>query len=165
MGDCALLVVFLVNHPSTTHSLREYGFLILALVGPPIAIGALLWFVLLSTSPSNTGPEDMWVGADEYGPASAAAPSDIRIVHEALHEIGTHCRASSPDLSVIAADVDLIIAFSQRYPLGRFPIDDESATASSLLVVTREAIKDCASANLGRIDTQLRNLRVAEDDP
>ncbi len=51
-----------------------------------------------------------------------------------------------PDLGVIASDVDIIIAFSARYPVGRFPIDDETATASSLLLVTLEAGKDCAPA-------------------
>lgn len=75
-------------------------------------------------------------------------------MHNARHDIGAQCLTSNPDLGVIASDVDLIIAFSRRYPVGRFPIDDEPATASSLLLVTREAVTDCAPTEVERLDEQ-----------
>jgi hypothetical protein len=100
----------------------------------------------------------MWVGASEYGPTSTAPPADVQVIHSALHDIGAQCLERNPDRRIIAVDVDLIIAFSNRYPVGRFPIDDETATASSLLIVTREAIKNCAPENTARIDAQLVDL-------
>ncbi len=94
----------------------------------------------------------MWVGATSYGPASTALPSSVEAVHKALHDIGEQCLETTPDLGKIGSDVDLIITFSLRYPTGRFLIDDETANASSLLLVTREAVKPCAPAELDRLD-------------
>jgi hypothetical protein len=129
--------------------------LILALTVPPIIIGALLTTALAGPRSSET---DLWVGATDYGPTSKAPAGAVQIIHAALHDIGAQCLKTPPDLRAIASDVDLIIAFSQRYPVGRFPIDDETATASSLLIVTRQAIKDCAPENAARVNAQLARL-------
>ena len=96
-------------------------------------------------------PQDMWVGATPFGPSSTAPPADVQVVHDALHDIGAECLKSSPDFAMITMNVDSIIAFTERYPVGRFPIDDETATAVSLLVVAREATKDCAPTEATRL--------------
>lgn len=136
-----------------SHSSRSRWPLILALTVPPMVIsGALLAPALLTDNRPETEPEDLWVGAIEYGPTSTAPLAEVEAVHDALHEIGELCAASDPDLAAIALDIDRIISFSQRYPVGRFPIDDETATASSLLLVTRYAVKDCAPDEVDRLD-------------
>lgn len=126
---------------------------ILAIVAPPVALAAVLMPALSSPGPAA---QDLWVGASPFGPTSTAPAGEVMVVHEALHDIGAQCLATDPDLGVIAADVDRIIEFSQRYPVGRFPIDDETATASSLLLVAREAVKTCALAEVDRLDAARR---------
>ncbi|GHF12657.1 hypothetical protein GCM10011600_11800 [Pseudolysinimonas yzui] len=135
--------------PIAPHSRRPRWPLILAIIVPPSVLVAVL-----IPSLSNPGPttQDMWVGATPFGPTSEASAGEVEIIHEALHDIGAQCAETDPDLRAIAAHVDRIIEFSQRYPVGRFPIDDETATASSLLLVTREAVKTCAPAEVARID-------------
>lgn len=132
-----------------SHPKRPRWPLMAAILAPPIVFGAILLPTLLTSSPS---PQDMWVGATGYGPTSTAPAADVQVIHNALHDIGAQCLEGNPDLGIIASDVDLIIAFSQRYPVGRFPIDDETATAPSLLLVTREAVKECAPAQVARLD-------------
>lgn len=140
---------------TSTHPAGSRWPLIAAITIPPIIIGALLASAVL---PGNrpAEPGDLWVGATEYGPTSTAPPADVQAVHDALHDIGTQCLTTNPNLEAIATDVDRIIAFAQRYPVGRFPIDDETATASSLLLVTREAVKDCSPAEVDRLDAARR---------
>lgn len=123
--------------------------LIAAIAVPPMAFAVILALMLDDPPPTA---QNLWVGATTFGPTSTASSTDVEVVHNALHDIGAHCLKSDPDLGVIASDVDLIIAFSRRYPVGRFPIDDETATASSLLLVTREAVTDCAPAEAERLD-------------
>lgn len=122
--------------------------LIVALTVPPVLLGALLTTALAGPSSSEG---DLWVGATDYGPTSEAPATAVQVIHDALHDIGAQCLKTRPDLRAIASDVDLIIAFSQRYPVGRFPIDDETATASSLLLVTSESVKDCSPTELRRL--------------
>ncbi|WP_458040896.1 MULTISPECIES: hypothetical protein [Bacteria] len=123
--------------------------LITAILAPPIVAGAILVPTLINSGPA---PQDMWVGATSYGPSSTAPAADIQVVHNALHNIGAQCLETDPDMGIIAADVDEIIAFSARYPTGRFPIDDETATASSLLLVTERAVKNCAPQEIEALD-------------
>lgn len=121
---------------------------VLAILVPPLAVAAV-WAA--NSSPEPEG-QDLWVGASPFGPASMAPAGEIEVVHLALHDIGARCLTDDPDLGAIAADVDRIIDFSRQYPVGRFPIDDETATASSFLLITREAVKTCAPAEVDRID-------------
>jgi hypothetical protein len=123
--------------------------LILAVIAPPVALAAVLMPALSMSEPAG---QNLWVGASPFGPTSTAPAGEIEIIHEALHEIGAQCLANYPDFGVIAADVDRIIEFSQQYPVGRFPIDDETATASSILLITLEAVKTCSPAEVNRID-------------
>lgn len=126
--------------------------LIVALLAPPAMIGAMLVSTFRN---GEVTPEDMWVGATTFGPTSTAPTDAVQAIHDALHDIGTECRAARPDFGAITADVDSIIAFAERYPIGRFPIDDETATVASLLLVTKEATNDCAPADAARIEASL----------
>lgn len=124
-----------------------------AITLPPILIGGLVAAAIILGDGSENN--DLWVGGTDYGPTSAAPPSEVQAIHAALHEIGTQCLEAAPDVGAIRSDIDLITGFAERYPIGRFPIDDETATAASLLIVIREAVEDCAPAEVGRIDALL----------
>ena len=63
-------------------------------------------------------------------------------VHEALHDIAALCRpgAMAEARQRVAQDVRVILSFARRYPEAAFPIDDETGTALSLLLVTRQSL-------------------------
>ncbi len=124
--------------------------LIAAIAVPPVILASLLLPSLLAGTGSVSN--NLWVGASAYGPTSKSPRSAVEVVHKALHDIGTQCRRSVPEAGVIRSDVALIIAFSAKYPVGRFPIDDETATPSTLLNVTRDAVQVCAPEELARIE-------------
>ncbi|MFM9877671.1 MAG: hypothetical protein ACKVOG_07460 [Rhodoglobus sp.] len=136
-------------NPPSAQAKRPRWPLAAAILAPPIVVGLIVVFNLVTSGPA---PQDMWVGASDYGPTSTASTADVQVIHSALHNIGAQCLETNPNLSTISADVDLILAFAHRYPVGRFPIDDETATASSLLLITREAVKNCAPAELARLE-------------
>ena len=104
-------------------------------------------------------------GSAATATASAAAPAvtppaaRVRPVHEALHDIDATCRATvkgeSGKQASLARDADTVITFSRRYPNARFPIDDETGTTLSLLLVTRQGLRDCAPALAARVDRAL----------
>ncbi|MEU0680133.1 MULTISPECIES: hypothetical protein [Streptomyces] len=81
----------------------------------------------------------------------------MRPVHDALHTIDARCRAKGGDVeqAALTRDVDTIIDFSRRYPDARFPIDDETGRTLSLLLVTRQSLRDCAPALAARVDRAL----------
>ncbi|WP_033309277.1 hypothetical protein RFN58_35595 [Streptomyces iakyrus] len=83
--------------------------------------------------------------------------AQVRPVHEALHDIDTRCRAKDKSASQtsLTRDVDTIIEFSRRYPDARFPIDDETGTTLSLLLVTSQSMRTCAPALVTRVDGAL----------
>ncbi|MEU1273230.1 hypothetical protein [Streptomyces sp. NPDC005799] len=75
-------------------------------------------------------------------------PADqIQPVHNALHDIDARCgrkAATISDQAQLQRDADGVVAFARRYPDARFPIDDESGTTLSLLLVTRQGLLTCA---------------------
>jgi hypothetical protein len=127
--------------------------LVLAIVGPPVLIAGVFVPMLLVGAETQRG--NLWVGATPYGPISRAPAADVRAVLHALHDIGAQCLKPTPDPTAIESDVTIITGFAQLYPVGRFPIDDETATASSLLIVTREAVKNCSPGQVAVIKTTL----------
>lgn len=132
--------------------------LVLAIVGPPVLITALI-VPMLSTD-AGTERGNLWIGASPYGPTSTAPAADVRVVLDALHDIGAQCLTTTPDPAAIESDVTTITGFATRYPVGRFPIDDETATASSLLIVTREAVKNCQPDQVAVIDSALSRVAL-----
>jgi hypothetical protein len=119
-----------------------------------VMVGVLLVLGLTPREP-ETSSSDLWVGPGTFGSASTATAQEIDVAHAALHAIGDQCRESDPDPVAIATSVDAIIDFARRYPEGRFPIDDETATATTLLIVTREAVTDCAPSEVAKIDAAI----------
>ena len=97
--------------------------------------------------------------AEPSATASFVTPpsAQVRPVHEALHDIDAVCRAKdkSARQTTLTRDVDTIIEFSRRYPDARFPIDDETGTTLSLLLVTRQSMRTCAPALATRVDGAL----------
>ncbi|WP_280909020.1 hypothetical protein [Streptomyces sp. SAI-090] len=92
--------------------------------------------------------------------ASAVTPpaAQVRPVHEALHDIDAVCRAEGGgggEQASLTRDVDTIIDFSRRYPDARFPIDDETGSTLSLLLVTRQSMRECAPDLGARVDRAL----------
>ncbi|MEU0023575.1 hypothetical protein ABZ173_38790 [Streptomyces rochei] len=104
------------------------------------------------------------------GSAATAEPSpttpfvtppaaQVRPVHEALHDIDAICRAKDKGRdgkqTSLTRDIDTIIDFSLRHPNARFPIDDETGSTLSLLLVTRQSMRTCAPTLVPRLDQAL----------
>lgn len=83
--------------------------------------------------------------------------AQVRPVHQALHDIDATCRAKARDgeRTSLTHNVDTIIDFSRRYPEARFPIDDETGSTLSLLLVTRQSMRECAPDLAIRVDRAL----------
>lgn len=131
--------------------------LVLAIVGPPLLIAAVAVPMVMASTAVERG--NLWVGASPYGPSSSASAADVRAVLDALHRIGAQCLETSPDPLAVRADVTIITRFAELNPAGRFPIDDETATASSLLIVTREAVKNCVTDQVNVINAALKTVQ------
>lgn len=134
-----------------------------AFLVPPIVLAVALLIVAAEQDSPGPSTEDLWIGERAYGPVSSAPASQVERAHEALHAIGDQCRGSAPDQAAVTTDVATIIDFAQRFPDGRFPIDDETATSASLLRVTRNAIDDCAPSAVTELDRALRQLSAPQD--
>jgi hypothetical protein len=94
------------------------------------------------------------------GGEGAAQPTaaEVARVHAILHRLDRTCarsRGLPAARKQLDRDVDTILAFTVAYPEARFPIDDESGTALSLLLVTREATRRCAPDASRRFDDAL----------
>lgn len=125
---------------------------VIAAVAVPPLLAAAVLLVTGLPAPGPVEPADMWVGGAGPGPASDAPAEEVAIAHAALHDIGDQCRSGAPDPAAVSASAEAITGFALRYPVGRFPVDDESATAASLLAVTREVLASCAPDSVARID-------------
>jgi len=85
-------------------------------------------------------------------------------VHRALHDIGEKCSASAEDVKRpdVGSSVRVILGFARKYPEGRFPIDDETGSALSLLLVTKDELDTCSPRHAARVARELppdlRNL-------
>jgi hypothetical protein len=104
--------------------------LILALADPPILFSALQTVTLAGPRSTETDRE--------FAPTTTdPAARRQRVQSKSSATNGTtsarNCLEAHPNARAIASDVNRIIAFSQRNPLGPCPIDVESPTASSFL--------------------------------
>ncbi|MFK4729511.1 hypothetical protein ROT00_07480 [Agromyces mediolanus] len=105
----------------------------------------LLGYAWTQGQPSTTTSE----------PSSSAPPAAVDAAHAALHLLGEECAPDAEPPADVAVAVDTIASFAGRYPKGRFPIDDETGTSVSLLLVARNALIDCAPAEAARLDALL----------
>jgi hypothetical protein len=103
----------------------------------------------------QTVPE-LLAGTDPTAEPKSPAPREaVDDAHTALHRIGAAC-GERPDLTGdISAEVTEILTFAERYPTGRFPIDDQTGTSLSLLLVVREALRDCDPRQADRVNGAL----------
>lgn len=129
--------------------------IIAAVAVPPIVAIVLAGSIASGVGTPVTTEGDLWIGADGFGPLSSAGAEDVQVAHDALHEIGEQCLKPEPDRSAIEASVDSILEFSRNFPTGRFPIDEETATATTLLVVTRDAVENCAAWAVPEVEAEL----------
>lgn len=91
--------------------------------------------------------------------ASYSTPpaAEVRRVHRALHDFNTWCTpgADARARRQLQRDAELIVAFTRRHPTARFPIDDETGNPLSLLLVTRNELRECAPAAAAVADRAL----------
>ena len=127
------------------------------LIGVAIVGTLILGTVLLNSGPSPDPPAAVVPSAQSPEPRSSAPPAQVEGVHQALHSLGDQCEPVRSDRSKpsINRDVNTILAFARRYPEGRFPIDDETGSVLSLLLVARDALRPCEPAEASRVDRAL----------
>lgn len=98
------------------------------------------------------------VGAARPTEKAGTAPA-IRVqgVHMALHDIGDWCipQTDADARRRLRRDTDVILSFARRYPTARFRIDDETGSVLSLLLVARNELRACSSADAARVDRAL----------
>jgi hypothetical protein len=132
--------------------------LALAAAAVVLALSAIALSVLLRpATPPDPSAAVVSSTASTEPPPSAASAAEIQRLHRALHDLGKQCqepegKRSQPSIN---RDVDIILAFAKRYPEGRFPIDDETGSALSLLLVARNELRPCAPAAAARVDSAL----------
>ena len=84
---------------------------------------------------------------------------EIEAVHGALHGLGTACAEAPTPAGDAHARIDrhvaVLLEFARRYPQARFPIDDESGTSLSLLLVVRQELEDCDPVHLPEVERLL----------
>lgn len=87
----------------------------------------------------------------------AAVPSaEVDAAHQALHDLGDACAEEpSPSLPDVSQATDALLRFATRHPDGRFPIDDETGTTLSLLLVVRDELSTCAPELRPRVEALL----------
>ena len=131
-----------------------------------LVLGALALAALFATAgwwlaAGQRGEEPSALYIGPAGPSteatSTAPPTAIRRMHRALHRIGRECRlpAAVRSRADIDADVRSILRFARLYPTGRFGIDDETGTPLSLLLVTRQSLRDCSAHDAARVNAAL----------
>lgn len=125
------------------------------------------WWLLAGDQDAESNV--LYAGSSGPSPeATSAAPAAaVRDIHQALHSIGRECRLppAARGKAAIDADVRTILRFVRRYPTGRFPIDDETGSPLSLLLVTRQALVDCSPRNAALVDAALPPAQRGRGSP
>jgi hypothetical protein len=122
-----------------------------------LAVTVLIAAVLLRPASPPDSPVAVVPNAQSPEPTSSAPPAEIERLHDALHDLGDQCEPVRSDRSKpsIDRDVATILAFARRYPEGRFPIDDETGSVLSLLLVARDTLRPCEPAAAARVNRAL----------
>lgn len=134
--------------------------MVIAIVAAAAAVG----LAAAAVSVSLDGPDDaansvVVAGATARDAKSFTTPpaAEVQQVHDALHDFDTWCTAQigARGRRQLDGDVDVILAFARRNPDVRFPIDDETGSTLSLLLVARHALRTCHPAAAARVDQVL----------
>jgi hypothetical protein len=141
----------------TGRTSRRRPDVLLPAVVATVALALAVAAVVAQRDRSGGGGAAVGAAASSAAPAVTPPVGQVRPVHEALHDIDATCRAKgqSGEQTSLARDADTVIAFSRRYPDARFPIDDETGTTLSLLLVTRQGLRDCAPVLTARVNQAL----------
>ena len=124
----------------------------------PVVLLAAAWLsvVYATGRPGEDRPPATLLTPTAERTYSTAPESEVRDVHEALHDLGDSCAegdARSP--AAIERHVSVILDFAQRHPNARFEIDDESGTSLALLLVLQDELRPCAPSLLPRVQELL----------
>lgn len=140
------------------HMHRRRRALALVAVLAGVVLTGLGWYVL--RSPDESPPAAILRGTPTQQaprPEDQAPDEQARKVHRTLHAIGTICesRATRGRTALVRRHVDSILDFARRYPSVSFPIDDETGTTVSLLIVVRDGVRTCAPSLTGKVNAAL----------
>lgn len=122
-----------------------------------LVLGSVFAFGVLATANLRARSAPSGPVANQLQAVSSAPPERVQQVHEVLHRIGDLCRSTGDESrpALVASGVDVIVSFVRQFPEGSFPIDDETGTTLSLLLVTREALRTCDPVSAARVDQEL----------
>ena len=125
-----------------------------------LGVTALLGWLVSSLQPGDDNePATTSSEAPSVSGTLGGVPDDeVNRIHAALHDIGARCGPAAADpatLQQLAADVEVIVSFAQRYPDALFTIDDETGRSLSLLLVARDETAICAPVASQRADSAL----------
>lgn len=128
------------------------------LAAAAVALGlvAAAAFASLGSDPA-TPPVVLAATPDDTTSYSTPPAAEVRRVHRALHDFTTWCtpEADARARQLLQRDAELIVAFTRRHPTSRFRIDDETGNPLSLLLVTRNELRECAPAAAAVADRAL----------
>lgn len=90
-------------------------------------------------------------------PKKEAPTNAVQRVHRALHAIGRICQPGDPAdrTGQVRPHVQTIVDFARTYPEVSVPLDDETGTTVSLLVVVRYSLRSCSPALAERVNQAL----------
>lgn len=121
-----------------------------AIVAGAVAFGLVAAALAVRVGGSNRDAPPAIVAGTPSGTRSYSTPPppDVQQVHDVLHDFDRWCTPQADDRARrhLARGVELIVNFARRHPDARFPIDDETGTTLSLLLVARNELRDCAPA-------------------
>lgn len=129
----------------------------LAVSALAFGMGVLVLATFLRSVDQPRGAPSATASRPDPEPVSNAPAVEITRVHNALHRIGAQCREApvAGRQARIDRAVEEVLSFVRRYPEGRFPIDDETGTPLSLLLVVRDELRGCAPDSAARVNRAL----------
>lgn len=146
------VVLFLIRHPMVA-----VGLSLVLLTAVAVGVGSLFSRSDESSPPVMANSDSLVAPFTLPSPEVFLEQSQVRGVHRALHELGRACAETggTPDPRAAASPLREIETFAARHPNAGFPIDDESGTTLSLLIVVRNQLETCDLSRLPEIDALL----------
>ena len=136
---------------------RRWRLLAGAIALPVVVLaGAWLLVVFAAGRPAEDRPPATLLTPTAERTYSRAPESEVRDVHEALHDLGDTCaERDARSSAAVERPVSVILDFARRRPNARFEIDDESGSSLALLLVLQDELRTCAPSLLPRVQEVL----------